>query len=129
MNNDITGFAIVFYMICTFLSIIVLVKYFQIARDIKLLRKNFPLPMSLNSFESNFYFLVFNGYKDEARRLLFSKIWDDKRMDDFVLKFDIDSFERNYEKIKADYTRFFLLMDEEFPSYDIIQKFKSLPRK
>jgi hypothetical protein len=111
------------------LGIIILIKFFQIASDLKSINEKFKFVIQLandvrfiknrNDGELNYLtedrskgeiqFLIVNGYKEEARRMLLRKVW--------TLKSEI-----SYEELKQEYNNFFIKIGEAFPSEDVFGK-------
>jgi hypothetical protein len=64
-------------------------------------------------------FLISNGYKEEAKRIILRKIWEDDEM--YVIrKSKIEDPKRQiaYEKLKSKFVRYFTRIGEDSPLYD-----------
>ncbi len=94
------------------LTISMIVKFFQIAKDLNFLKQK-------GEFEyDSFDFLIANGYKDEAKRVLLRKIWTDYWMR-FLRDCETnEQFDLHYNKLKDRYIEEFKMLQEEFPKYD-----------
>ncbi|MCL1943570.1 MAG: hypothetical protein FWF54_08525 [Candidatus Azobacteroides sp.] len=113
------------------LYIIMIVKFFQIASDVKDLRRNI-YPNKSDYFEKDydrFYFLAFNGYKDEAKKLLLTMIWGDSYMIAMKFSENESSFDTYLEKLKSEYQKYFDLLGEEFPDYNLLKNNLKLLQK
>ncbi|MDH6355232.1 hypothetical protein M2132_001570 [Dysgonomonas sp. PH5-45] len=80
--------------------------------------------MPLSQFKSDFYFLSCNGYKDEAKRLLLSRIWECSDMATLIRCKNLKTFDETYANLKSAYSYFFEYIGEEFPTYNQIRKDK-----
>lgn len=114
MTEGIYFFVGIIYLV---ISIAVLVKFFQIATDVKDLKEKFW------DEKDDVEFLIANGYKEEAKRKLLKMVWSDQLMNPLKSRPTKDVFDLNYPKLKEKYNKKFIRLGEEFPTYDnLIQK-------
>lgn len=110
-------------IISAVLAIIILIKFFQIANNLRSLNEKFKNVTQIandvrfikqrTDGELNYLtedrskgeleFLIVNGYKDEAKRMLLRKVWNLKS-------------ESSYEKLKQEYNHYFIKIGLAFPS-------------
>jgi len=116
-------FLIVITIIAAIISIIILIKFFQIAKDLKSVNaklnhirhiasdvNDIRLGVDRGAYSKNeLLFLIANGYKDEAKRMLLRKVWEDKR-------------EYTFEKMEQMYGEYFAQIGEPFPDEAIFKK-------
>lgn len=120
---------IVIFVISAIVSIIVLIKFFQMANDLRSLNEkvrnitqiandvHFIKQRSdgelnyLNEDRSKgeLQFLIVNGYKDEAKRMLLRKIWNQKG-------------DYSYTDLKNEYNHYFIKIGVSFPSEEDLGK-------
>ena len=100
--------AIVYFII----SIAMIVKFFQIASDIKDLKEK-----SCKENDS-IDFLIANGYKVEAKIKLLRDVWNDPLMYHLKGKLTKEVFDLHYPKLREKYIKKFTRLGEDFPSYD-----------
>ena len=111
------------------ITIVILVKFFQIAsntkslnekveklkqisRDINFIKERFDGELNYLSEERStgeLNFLIVNGYKDEAKRMLLRKVWHKKA-------------DCTYTELYDKYNPFFIRIEEPFPNEDILYK-------
>lgn len=109
------GFIIIYLFIgivYLILTISMIVKFFQIAKDLNFLKQK-------GEFEyDSFNFLIANGYKDEAKRVVLRKVWNDYWMQFLRDSENNKQFDTHYNKLKDRYIEEFKMLQEEFPKYD-----------
>jgi len=98
------------------ISICLIIKFFQMAKDINILKENYLDNDSID-------FLIANGYMVEAKRKIFRDVWKDYDMVT-ILKYckDEETFDTNYKILKDRYNDLFIRIGEEFPTYDSLRK-------
>lgn len=114
---------IVILVISTIVSILVLIKFFQMANNLKSLNKEFKKIAQIANdvhfikqrsdgelnylnevrSKSELQFLIVNGYKDEAKRMLLRKVWNQKGY-------------YSYSDLKKEYNHYFMKIGVTFPS-------------
>jgi hypothetical protein len=121
MNETIITLVLVAVAI---LWIVMIVKFFRIVSDVRDLKMMYRPKKSshLDKELDYFYFLAFNGYKDEAKRLLLSMIWESSNMKVMISggnkKSEYDAY---YEDLKRKCQKYFDLLGEEFPDYNLLK--------
>ena len=108
MTDEIIFVGIIYLII----SIAVLVKFFQIATDVKHLKEKALLD------NDSVDFLIANGYKEEAKRQLLRIVWNDQLMKPLKDRPTKEVYDLNYPKLKEKYNKKFIRLGEEFPIYD-----------
>lgn len=104
-SNHMEDFLIVTTIIAAIISIIVLIKFFQIAKDLNYIKQK----IDRETYSKNeVSFLIANGYKDEAKRMLLRKVWEVK-----------DKYP--YNKIKSSFSKYFAQIGEPFPDEAIFK--------
>ncbi len=109
MTEGIYFFVGIIYLI---ISIAVLIKFFQIATDVKDLKEKFW------DEKDSIDFLIANCYKEEAKRKLLKMVWNDQLMYPLKGKPTKEVFDLHYPKLKEKYNKKFMRLGEDFPTYD-----------
>jgi len=111
------SFLILFLSIVSIIiSILVIVKFFQLAKDVKCLNENF------GNGKDSLDFLIINNFKEEAKRILLRQIWDEDDMYSLRNNPTIKEFDRSYNYLKNKYNPYFIRIGETFPTYDCLKK-------
>jgi len=94
------------------ISIAVLMKFFQIATDVKDLKAKFW------DEKDSVDFLIANGYKEEAKRKLLKMVWNDQLMNPLKSRPTKEIYNLHYPKLKEKYNKKFIRLGEDFPTYN-----------
>ena len=104
---------ITFYVIAGIVYLIItismIVKFFQIAKDLNYLKEKKT---------ESFNFLISNGYKDEAKKVLLKEVWESDTMYNLRLSLNNKDFDVNYDIVKAKFKEKFNRLGEDFPKYE-----------
>jgi hypothetical protein len=107
------------------LQIILFFKIWGMTNDVRDLREfKFPKTLEGQNKHDRFLFLIYNGYKEEAKRFILSRIWADYNMLYFRNTTDMDWAKQYFGRLKEKYKKEFELLGEEFPAYELIMKEK-----
>ncbi len=114
-------FIILIYVCMAVLYAILIVKFFQMARDLRALKQK-GLPCMKDVEDKAFFefrFLWFNGYKDEALRFLRARIWDNNHLLDMMGRTNNrERFDSIYANLKREFERYANILGDQFPTYD-----------
>jgi len=111
------SFLILFLSIVSIIiSILVIVKFFQLAKDVKCLNENF------GNGKDSLDFLIINNFKEEAKRILLRQIWDEDEMYSLRNNPTIKEFDRSYNYLKNKYDAYFIAIGEPFPTYNCLKQ-------
>lgn len=112
--------AIVLYVILgigyLILSICMIVKFFEMAKNIKVLKE-------ISSENDSINFLIANGYIIEAKRKLCRKVWNDwDKATSSIYNENEEVRNSIYNRLKEKYNDLFISIGEVFPTYDNLRK-------
>jgi len=102
------------------ITISMIIKYFEMAKNIKCLNENF------GNGNDSLEFLIINDFKEEAKRILLREIWDEDEM--YALRNNpsnnptIKEFDRSYNYLKNKYDAYFIAIGEPFPTYNCLKQ-------
>jgi hypothetical protein len=109
MNEEII---LLIGIISLIISIVILIKFFQIASNVKDLKEKSWFEMD------SFDFLIANNYNEEAKRKLLRQVWNDQLMNPLKNKPTKETFDLHYPRLKEKYNEKFIRLGEDFPKYD-----------
>ena len=77
---------------------------------------------SKNEITDDFMFYIYNEHFQEAKACLQKSMWNHNEMQNLIKAKSIEEFNKSYNTLKHDYTYWYQLIDEKFPTFDHMRK-------